>query len=60
MVASAPPAARTVRAPIQNRLIIVGCASAAPSLMMSSAFHRFRHIADEGDHSLSTSHRQAL
>src|ERR1019366_926693 len=114
MAAIAPPAARTVRALIQNRLIIARCASAAPSLMVSrvsieegarskgwrvcisivifkilyselmqgssdapvvavrralnskhvkifqSSFHRFCHIAAEGDHSLLTAHRKAL
>jgi hypothetical protein len=28
--------------------------------IFQSSFHRFRHIADEGDHSLSTSHRKVL
>src|ERR1019366_2967945 len=35
MAAIAPPAARTVRALIQNRLIIARYASAAPSLIVS-------------------------
>ena len=28
--------------------------------IFQSAFHRFCHIADEGDHSLPTAHRKAL